>query len=314
MSVMRLEVKTTDPAVAHELLREVYRGSDLSVPKGAPFSYDFSVVGDERFSLLSVDQRSSGRAVMDAQSAFVIGEAARPVQVSAERREFDTAQPYLYPLAPAEASWEARLLVTVTQLDDVAVRGLLAHHYGRGGLPVRFGDTAPISAERAQVWSAAAAHARWMAADPELFENALMRDALFRGLTAALVAAFPSNLLDLSGGRDGATATPAAVRRAIAYMESNVAESISVADIADAARLSARGLQEAFQRVVGDTPTRYLRRIRLEAARSELQRSDRSDGVTVAQIAHRWGFAHVPRFATYYRETFGESPRDTLDR
>ncbi|WP_025157830.1 helix-turn-helix transcriptional regulator [Leifsonia aquatica] len=312
MPVTRLEMSTSEPDVALELLRGVYPGSDLTVPQGSAFSFDFSVTGDERFSLLSVDQRSAGRAVMDAQSVFVIGEATRPLSVTSGRREFDTDQPYLYPIAAAEAHWDTRLLVTVTQLDEGAVRELLGHHFGRPGLMVRFDGTTPVSPERARLWTATAAHARDAATDLALFESALLRDALFRGLVAALVAAYPSNLLDLPAEHDGATATPAAVRRAIAFMEANVTRPISVADIADAARLSPRGLQEAFQRVVGDTPTRYLRRIRLEAARADLQRGERTDGSTVAQIARNWGFTHVPRFAAYYRETFGESPRDTL--
>lgn len=312
MAITRLQVSTSDPDVARDLLRGVYRGGDLVVPPGGPFSFDFSVVGDDRFSVLAVDQGSPGRASMDAQTAFLVGEAARPVRVSTARRELDTALPYLHPIAPAELVWDGRLLVTVTQLEERPVRALLSQHYGRGDVPVRFDGTAPITPERARLWSAAAAHARAAAADVGAFESELVRDGVFRCLTAALVSVFPNDLLDLRPVHDGATSTPAAVRRAIAFMEANVAEPISVADIAEAARLSARGLQEAFRRVLGETPTRYLRRMRLEAARADLQRRDRTDGATVAQIAHRWGFAHIPRFATYYRETFGESPRDTL--
>lgn len=309
----REHLRTSDPDAALDLLRGIYRGFELTVPASSSYSCDLSVVGDERFSLVSVDQRSSGRAALEAQTAFVVGESALPVRVSAGRRVLDTTQPYLHPVAPAEAVWEARLLLNATQLEERPVRELLAQHYGRDDLPVRFGGTAPVSPERARLWSAASAHARAVAADPEMFSSELVRDALFRSLTAALVSAFPSDLLDLPAARDGATATPAAVRRAIAYMEEHLADPISVADIAEAARLSARGLQEAFRRVLGDTPTHYLRRMRLDAARADLQRRERTDGATVAQIARRWGFSHLPRFATYYRETFGESPRDTLD-
>lgn len=309
----REQLRTSDPDVALDLLRGVYRGCELTVAADRPFSCDLSVVGDERFSLVSVDLRSPGRAAMEAQTAFVIGESALPVRVSAGRRVLDTTQPYLHPVAPAEAVWESRLLLNATQLEERPVRELLAQHYGRDDLPVRFGCTAPGSPELAHLWSAATAHARAVAAVPAVFASELVRDALFRSLAAALVSVFPNDLLDVPAAHDGAAATPAAVRRAIAYMEEHVADPISVADIAGAARMSARGLQEAFQRVLGETPTRRLRRLRLEAARADLQRRERTDGATVAQIAQRWGFTHIPRFATYYRETFGESPRDTLD-
>jgi AraC-like DNA-binding protein len=34
--------------------------------------------------------------------------------------------------------------------------------------------------------------------------------------------------------------------------------------------------------------------------------------VTVAAVAHRWGFAHLGRFAYAYRARFGVSPSETL--
>jgi len=232
-------------------------------------------VGDERFSLVSVDLRSSGRAGMEAQTAFVIGES------------------------PAEAEWEAHLLLDATQLEERPVRELLVQHYGRDDLPVRFAGTAPVSPERARLWSAASVHG---SRSRGVLERAgagcgVPQPDRRAGVRLPQRPARPA--------RDGATATPAAVGRAIAYMEEHLADPISVADIAEAARLSARGLQEAFRRVLGETPTHYLRRMRLDAARADLQRRERTDGATVAQIARRWGFSHLPRFATYYRETFG---------
>ncbi|MBO0983539.1 helix-turn-helix domain-containing protein [Rathayibacter sp. SD072] len=35
--------------------------------------------------------------------------------------------------------------------------------------------------------------------------------------------------------------------------------------------------------------------------------------VTVADIAHRWGFAHLGRFSASYAQRFGENPKSTLD-
>jgi AraC-like DNA-binding protein len=33
---------------------------------------------------------------------------------------------------------------------------------------------------------------------------------------------------------------------------------------------------------------------------------------TVSSIATRWGFAHTGRFAVLYRQTYGQSPHQTL--
>ena len=84
----------------------------------------------------------------------------------------------------------------------------------------------------------------------------------------------------------------------------------TIKSIAEAAGVSERGLLLAFRRVLGTTPAVYVRRARLDAVRRELQAAQ--DGTTVAVVARRWGFAHLGRFAGYYREEFGELPGATL--
>lgn len=37
-----------------------------------------------------------------------------------------------------------------------------------------------------------------------------------------------------------------------------------------------------------------------------------ADGLTVADVAMRWGLMHTGRFAAAYRRTYGESPSETL--
>lgn len=56
------------------------------------------------------------------------------------------------------------------------------------------------------------------------------------------------------------------------------------------------------------SPMQYLRGVRLDRAREDLQA-----GVgTVSDIAYQWGFTNLGRFARAYRERFGELPSDTL--
>jgi transcriptional regulator GlxA family with amidase domain len=59
------------------------------------------------------------------------------------------------------------------------------------------------------------------------------------------------------------------------------------------------------------TPTSLLRDIRLDRARDDLKRAEPSM-TTVGEIARRWGFAHLGRFAGRYRARFGVDPSDTL--
>ena len=53
---------------------------------------------------------------------------------------------------------------------------------------------------------------------------------------------------------------------------------------------------------------------RLAAAHQDLLDADPAGGASVAEIAHRWGFAHLARFAERYRQAYGEKPSETLRR
>jgi AraC-like DNA-binding protein len=70
-------------------------------------------------------------------------------------------------------------------------------------------------------------------------------------------------------------------------------------------------VQHVFRRHVGTTPLAYLRDRRLDAVRLELLASDPAD-TTVADVARRWGFAHLSRFSQAYHARFGEYPRVTI--
>lgn len=97
-------------------------------------------------------------------------------------------------------------------------------------------------------------------------------------------------------------------------IDQHAGEPLTDADIAAAARLSPRGLQSAFQRDLDTSPLAYLRRIGLDGARHALLAADPTAGATVADTARRWGFAHLGRSSTAYRDMFGEYPRDAPGR
>ena len=84
-------------------------------------------------------------------------------------------------------------------------------------------------------------------------------------------------------------------------------------EICDALGISQRTLSRAINAVHGTTPTRYLRRMRLAAARQALVSKEVAGG-TVTEIALRFGFHELGRFAAEYRAIFGESPSETLQR
>lgn len=85
----------------------------------------------------------------------------------------------------------------------------------------------------------------------------------------------------------------------------------SLPDICRHVGASPRKLNYCFQDVVGMSPARYLRVLRLNAVRRQLK-AGRSQRIGVHDAAARWGFWHLGLFAADYRRQFGELPSQTL--
>ena len=109
--------------------------------------------------------------------------------------------------------------------------------------------------------------------------------------------------------RPVASIAPRHVRRAIDFMRANLDTPLVIAEVALACHTSVRSLQSGFREFRDTTPLAYLRRLRLEAVRAELV--DPSGSRPVAEIAVKWGFAHLGRFSAEYRDAFGELPSET---
>ncbi len=101
---------------------------------------------------------------------------------------------------------------------------------------------------------------------------------------------------------------PRYVRRAEEFIRSHAAEPITLAEMAEAAGCTSRTLQLAFQSAYGTTPLRALRTERLKRVRYDLSQHE---GATIAEIALKWGFSHLGRFASDYQAEFGEKPSAT---
>lgn len=94
-------------------------------------------------------------------------------------------------------------------------------------------------------------------------------------------------------------------------MRSRLGEALTLSELAAAGGMSERSLNTFCQRCYGQTPMELLRNLRLEAVRERLL--GRCD-VSVTEVALEHGFAHLGRFARYYRERFGELPHQTATR
>ena len=93
---------------------------------------------------------------------------------------------------------------------------------------------------------------------------------------------------------------------AIATMETNLDEPLSLSEIGRRANLSVRQLERLFKQRLGCPPSRYYLELRLHHARLLLLRGASS----ILSIALAAGFASASHFSRRYREHFGHSPRE----
>ena len=96
-------------------------------------------------------------------------------------------------------------------------------------------------------------------------------------------------------------------------MHENLDQPVSLAELCSVTNVSERTLRRAFMEVVGLSPIAFLKAIRLNRTRADLEQASPSKA-TVTSIATRSGFVHLSRFSQEYGRFFGELPSETLRR
>ncbi len=97
----------------------------------------------------------------------------------------------------------------------------------------------------------------------------------------------------------------------IELMEANLAEPLSLLDIADHVDLSRRQIERLFRTEMGRSPARYYLEIRLDRARHLLIQSS----MPVVDVAVACGFVSASHFSKCYRELYARSPQqERVDR
>lgn len=97
----------------------------------------------------------------------------------------------------------------------------------------------------------------------------------------------------------------------IELMEANLAEPLSLIDVADHVGLSRRQIERLFRTEMGRSPARYYLEIRLDRARHLLVQSS----MPVVEVAVACGFVSASHFSKCYRELYSRSPQqERIDR
>jgi AraC-like DNA-binding protein len=129
---------------------------------------------------------------------------------------------------------------------------------------------------------------------------------------AALLAAVADILIEGAAVIPTRAATNARIDEVENWIDANLDRPITAGQLCRVAGVSQRGLEKAFESRRGMSPMRFVVERRLAAAHRMLVRA--GPGRDVTTIASSVGFSHMGRFASSYRQAFGESPSASLKR
>ena len=317
-----VEFETSQPDVTYEYVHRAYVGYQLrlSAPLGnyhfrarscvgGPFRYDITdhVIRGAEARTDPFGEPTFGtllRGHLRVQ-AGPLGEAVlRP------------GDSFLYPSSQSMSAKFENCEIATVRLPRERTAAIAATGSDIEPADLRFDSVTPVSPGTARYWQSLIAYLGRQLITPDqqapLRRSALLQSSALDMLAAAALTVFPNTAMTAAQMPGPGHVAPAAMRRAVAFIDENADRDISAADIAGAAHVSIRAIQLAFRRYLETTPSAYLRRVRLDHAHQQLCAASPGDGVTVTEIAARWGFASPSRFAAIYHDTYGVPPSHTL--
>ena len=211
------------------------------------------------------------------------------------------------PTEPVDMMWSDGCEQLLVYLQRAAVEELAR---GAGdGAPVVFDPAMDLQAPAARSWLRLVHLAiDDIEAGGTLFRSPVAAVHFEQALISGLLALQPSSAQEVERPT---RPCPPAVRAVVDLVEGEPERAWRIVDLAQHAGVSPRTLQEAFQRELGISPLEHLRRTRMERARRELLSADPAR-TSVTDVAARWGFFHLGRFAQTYRARYHELPSQTL--
>lgn len=308
----RFEVTGTDLDAARVLYQQEYNIGELTIePVGTDFSYRYSSIGDHELTLRASTLTGHANGASLTKQEYVVswlthGQGGSDLHGSPMRLEH--GKPAMFANdRPAEFELiDYRL--NMMHFDGAFLERTAGDAEHSSG-PLLFDTAFRPTGQALHSWNTAVAVTTRVAHD--VTATALLRSEANRAAAIALLTTFPHTAQRLAG--EIHIPRSEKTRVAVDFMMANAHLPIHARDVAAAAGLSARSLQNAFQREHGTTPVDYLRRIRLDRVQDELLSSEPGH-TSVVTIARRWGFAHLGRFSAAYADRLDEYPSTTLYR
>ncbi|GAA3351990.1 AraC family transcriptional regulator [Amorphoplanes nipponensis] len=312
-------LRTTDLDEAGSFCRRMFYGPLEVKPTGG--ADDIAFTGEvAQIGPLTIGEISYGvemrLATGDLETAYhVLAPLTGAVQVL-HRGAATTADPsqaaVFRPLGDIALRWSADCRLISVKVDRLALERELDAALDREvGSPVPLGATFGLAGGPGRSWLALIRLLLGETRQPDglrVLPHLLRqwRELAVSGLAQAVEHPFSQN----PAGRP-TTRRPRTVKRTLDAMHAEPGRSFTAAELAGIAGVGIRVLQESFRQHVGVPPLTYLRRLRLEGVHAELSRAG-PDQLSVSEVATRWGFTHLGRFAGAYRDRYGVTPSQTL--
>jgi len=94
------------------------------------------------------------------------------------------------------------------------------------------------------------------------------------------------------------------IRQAQEYIESNIAEKISVEELAIKHAIGRRHFERRFKKATNNTPAEYIQRVRIEAAKKQFENTRKN----VSEVMYDVGYTDTKAFRTTFKKITGISP------
>jgi AraC-like DNA-binding protein len=308
----RFEASGTDLDEAVSLFAQEYRGSGFTVRETGPFAWRHTMIGGAGVQLRG--SRFGARIEGDVEPAddYVVNWLNRGVgvmDIGRDEVQMLPGRPHMFPTGRPYAFSYADVDQNLIHFERRFLEEQAAERAGTEPGPLWFDHTATPDGDTLRTWREAVSFAARTVAGREAPTPVLLTE-VSRFTARTLLDTFPHRVLAPATPAGGGTGR---VGAAVEYMHAHADQGITTTDVAQAVGLSVRGLQQAFQRQLGEAPNAVLRGIRLDRTRDDLRRASPTS-TTVASVARRWGFGHLGRFSASYAARFGEFPRETLHR
>lgn len=300
---------------ARAMYEAAYNGRRFHAePTDRAFGYRYTIAGDDDVTLRGNRFTGAIDGTVHVQDEYVVtwitaGTGAIDYTGEGDLTPLELGRPVMFTTGVDNPFAFTDYKQNLVHLESRFLESVAAEVEDHDGGPLLFRPGASPSGRALQQWSSALRIIDDVSTTRDA--SALLRSEVDRLTAVAVLSAFPHE----TAGMPPSLLLPRnrRVRTAVEFIQANAHLPITLTDITAVANVSTRALQQAFERTLGTSPTRYLRQVRLERVRAELLAHHPND-VSVGDVARHWGFLHLGRFSAAYVAAFGEYPRESLRR